>query len=89
MITHLGDTQGLTLLVGVLSLAVIVALRRFAPAVPGSLVAVLLGIVAVKVFGLDHHGVEIVGRSRAACRRSASRRSMAAMSARSPPAGSG
>ena len=43
VITHLGDTHGLTLLVGVLSLAVIFALRRFAPAVPGSLVAVLLG----------------------------------------------
>ncbi|MGZ6869721.1 MAG: SulP family inorganic anion transporter [Frankiaceae bacterium] len=61
IITHLGDTQGLTLLVGVLSLAVIFGLRRFAPVVPGSLVAVLLGIAAVKVFGLQHHGVEIVG----------------------------
>ncbi len=61
VITHLGDTHGLTLLVGVVSLAVIVGLRRMAPAVPGSLVAVLLGIAAVKVFNLDHHGVEIVG----------------------------
>ena len=61
IITHLGDTQGLTVLVGVLSLAVIFGLRRFAPVVPGSLVAVLLGIVAVKVLGLQHHGVEIVG----------------------------
>jgi SulP family sulfate permease len=61
VITHLGDTQGLTLLVGVLSLAVIVGLRRFAPAIPGSLVAVLVGIVAVKLFHLNHHGVEIVG----------------------------
>jgi sulfate permease, SulP family len=61
VITHLGDVQGLTLLVGLLSLAVIFGLRRFAPAIPGSLVAVLLGIAAVKVFNLDHHGVEIVG----------------------------
>ena len=61
VIAHLGDTDGLTLLVGALSLAVIFGLRRFAPAIPGSLVAVLLGIAAVKVFGLDHHGVEIVG----------------------------
>lgn len=29
--------------------------------VPGSLVAVLFGIVLVKVFSLDHHGVDIVG----------------------------
>ena len=43
VLTHLGDTQGAILLVGALSLAVILALRRFAPAVPGSLVAVGLG----------------------------------------------
>lgn len=61
VITHLGDTDGVTLLVGVLSLAVILALRRFAPAVPGSLVAVLLGIAAVKLLHLDHHGLKIVG----------------------------
>jgi sulfate permease, SulP family len=61
VIVHLGDTQGITLLVGVLSLAVIVALRRLAPVVPGSLVAVLLGIAAVKLFHLDAHGVSIVG----------------------------
>ena len=61
VITHLGDTQGLTLLVGVLSLVVIIGLRRVAPRVPGSLVAVVLGIAAVKLFNLDQHGVEIVG----------------------------
>lgn len=58
LITHLPDTDGLTLLVGVSSLAVILALRRFAPGVPGSLVAVALGIAAVKVFDLD---VPVVG----------------------------
>ena len=49
VITKLGDTDGLTLLVGALSLAVVLGLRRFAPVVPGSLVAVLIGIAAVKV----------------------------------------
>ena len=53
LITHLGDTQGLTLLVGTVSLALIVGLRRVAPAVPGSLVAVAGAIAAVKAFGLD------------------------------------
>ena len=33
----------------------------FAPVVPGSLVAVLGGIVAVHLFNLDEHGVAIVG----------------------------
>jgi SulP family sulfate permease len=61
VIVHLGDTQTTTLLVGALSLAVILALRRLAPIVPGSLVAVLLGIVAVKLLHLDEHGVSIVG----------------------------
>src|SRR6201999_798122 len=56
VITNLGDTQGLTLLVGVLF-----GLRRFAPVVPGALAVVLLGIIAVKLFDLNQHGVEIVG----------------------------
>jgi SulP family sulfate permease len=61
ILTHLGHTQGTTLLVGALSLAVILALRRLAPVIPGSLVAVLLGIAAVKLLKLNDHGVSIVG----------------------------
>ena len=57
----LGDVDGLTVLVGLLSLAVVLGLRRVAPAVPASLVAVALGVVAVEIFDLDHHGLEIVG----------------------------
>jgi sulfate permease, SulP family len=53
LVTHLGDTQGLTLLVGTCSLAVILGLRRLAPGVPGPLVAVVVAIAAVKAFGLD------------------------------------
>jgi sulfate permease, SulP family len=61
VVTHLGETQGTTLLVGALSLAIVLALRRFAPGVPGSLVAVALGIAAVEILSLDKHGVSIVG----------------------------
>jgi high affinity sulfate transporter 1 len=61
LLGNLGDTSGLTLLVGALSLVLVVALKEYAPVVPGSLVAVLLGIVAVHLFELDAHGVEIVG----------------------------
>jgi MFS superfamily sulfate permease-like transporter len=60
-LTKLGDTSGLTLLVGVLSLAIVLGLREYARVVPGSLAAVLLGILAVKLFDLDHDGVAIVG----------------------------
>src|SRR3954468_20479037 len=48
IVTHLGDTHAVTLLVGIASLAVIVGLRRSAPGIPGSLVAVALGIAVVK-----------------------------------------
>jgi SulP family sulfate permease len=61
LITKLGDTSGLTLLVGLASLALLFVLRRVAPVVPSSLVAVAFGVVVVKLFDLDHHGVAIVG----------------------------
>lgn len=61
VIRHLGDTQWRTLVVGAVSLAVVLGLKRWLPLVPGSLLAVLLGIPAVAVFGLDDDGVAIVG----------------------------
>jgi sulfate permease, SulP family len=61
LVTRLGDTSGLTLLVSVLSLAVVFALKRVAPLVPASLVAVALGVALVKALHLDDHGVAIVG----------------------------
>jgi SulP family sulfate permease len=61
LVTKLGDTSATTLLVGVLSLAVVLGLKRVAPVVPASLAAVALGVVAVKALHLDDHGVDIVG----------------------------
>ena len=61
LITKLGDTQAGTFAVGVASLVLLVVLRRFLPAVPGSLVVVVLSIITVAVFNLDQHGVRIVG----------------------------
>ncbi len=61
VLTHLGDVDLLTLVVGVGSLALVLGLRRVAPAVPGSLVAVIAGIVAVALLGLDDDGLAIVG----------------------------
>lgn len=60
-VTHLDDTSLVTLAVGMVSLAVVLGFRRLLPVVPGSLVAVLLGIAGVHVFDLSAHGVEIVG----------------------------
>lgn len=57
----LGDTDLTTLLVGVTALAVILGLRRLAPAVPGALVLVAGGLLASSLFDLGAHGVALVG----------------------------
>ena len=62
LLSNLDQTSVTTLAVGLASLALVLGLRRFAPAVPGSLVAVLVGIAAVWLLDLDAHGVEIVGQ---------------------------
>ncbi len=46
---------------GTISLVLVLGLRRYAPVVPASLVAVVFGILAVQIFDLDRHGVAIVG----------------------------
>jgi MFS superfamily sulfate permease-like transporter len=61
VVTHLGDIQWLTFLVGGLSLVLVLACKKWLSLIPGSLVAVLLGTAASAVFGLEAHGVEIVG----------------------------
>lgn len=60
-IGNLGETSAITILVGGLSLALVLALKRWNPAIPASLVAVGAGIAAVHIFSLDSHGLEIVG----------------------------
>ena len=47
------------------TLAVIVACERFAPRVPGSLLAVALAILATWLFRLEQHGIATVGRVQA------------------------
>ena len=61
IITELGQTQWQTLLVGVLSLAVVLVCKHWFPLVPGSLLAVLLGTGASVLFDLQNRGLEIVG----------------------------
>ncbi len=58
---NIDETDGLTLLVGVGSLAVLFGFPRVVPAIPGTLAAVVLGIGAVEIFDLGAHGVAIVG----------------------------
>ncbi|MGI5219596.1 SulP family inorganic anion transporter [Nocardia sp. CA-290969] len=61
VLTGLGDTQWRTLLVGGLSLLLVLAVKKWLPIVPGALLAVLTGILAVALFDLDDKGVDIVG----------------------------
>lgn len=61
VVRELGEVDGLTACVGLLSLALVLAVKRWLPLVPGSLLVVLLGITAVALFGLDDRGIDIVG----------------------------
>jgi MFS superfamily sulfate permease-like transporter len=61
VVRRLGDTEALPLAIGLSSLVVVLALRAWAPVVPGSLVAVLGSVIAVSAFHLDDHGLDIVG----------------------------
>jgi sulfate permease, SulP family len=61
VVTRLGQAQWRTVLVGLLSLAIVLVLRRVAPAVPAPLVAVAIGVLAVYTLHLQDHGVKIVG----------------------------
>ncbi len=61
IIGHLPQTSLLTLLVGVVMLAILLGVERFLPKAPAPLVAVAVGIAASGGFGLAAHGVAIVG----------------------------
>jgi sulfate permease, SulP family len=60
-VSNLGSVDGLTLAVGLASLAGVMGLKRFVPGVPGSLVIVLASIAAVALFGLEDHELDVVG----------------------------
>ena len=60
-LSSLANTHGPTLLVGLVSLAVILGLRVVAPKVPGALVLVVGGLVASSLLDLGSHGVALVG----------------------------
>jgi MFS superfamily sulfate permease-like transporter len=61
VVSHLNETDGLTMVAGLLSLAALLVLRRFVPLLPGSLIVALGGIVATSLFSLQDHGLAIVG----------------------------
>jgi SulP family sulfate permease len=61
VVRNLGDAHGLTTLIGLSTVVLVLAMRKFVPKIPAPLVAVVLGILAVAFFDLDQEGVAIVG----------------------------
>ncbi|WP_049556418.1 SulP family inorganic anion transporter [Nonomuraea sp. SBT364] len=62
IITKIPQAHLWSVAVGVATVVVIVALRKFAPALPGPLIALVAATVAVAWAGLDKHGVSVLGR---------------------------
>ena len=55
-----GDASGVTVLVSVVSLTVLLVLRRFLPQVPGPLIVVAGGIALVAFTDVEHHGLALI-----------------------------
>lgn len=55
------ETNLITLAIGVIAILLIIGLRKVNKAIPGAIVALIFGIIAVWLFGLDENGVKIVG----------------------------
>jgi high affinity sulfate transporter 1 len=61
IVTSLRQTNPSTVTVGVAALAMIYVLGVVAPKLPATLVALVLGIAATRVFGLAGRGVKVIG----------------------------
>jgi SulP family sulfate permease len=61
LVSELPMTNPYTLAVGLSALILILVLRRLSRRIPGPLIALVLGIVAVVALDLEAHGVSVVG----------------------------
>jgi SulP family sulfate permease len=61
LLAHLGETHVVTFLLGLLTVAVIVTLKRLRPVWPGTLIAMVVAGALVAGFDLDAQGVAVVG----------------------------
>ncbi|HET9661121.1 MAG TPA: SulP family inorganic anion transporter [Thermomicrobiales bacterium] len=61
VIEHIGATNGWTLALGIGSIVALLALERFVPALPGSLIVVLASIGLMYVTDLQDKGVKVAG----------------------------
>jgi high affinity sulfate transporter 1 len=61
LVSELPETNPYTLAVGLAALGIILVLRQVSRRIPGPLIALVLGIVAVTALGLEADGVSVVG----------------------------
>ena len=61
LLTHLGQTNVLTLLIGVALLVFLLVLRHFAPRVPAALIVVVLMTIISSQLHLSSYGIAVVG----------------------------
>ena len=61
LLTNLGQTNVLTLVIGLVLLAFLIMLHRFAPKVPGGLIVVVVMTMLSALIQLDKYGVTVVG----------------------------
>jgi len=62
IIIQLGQTQWLTLAIGLTLITLLIILRRISPKIPGAIIVVVLSTFASWLFHLDAHGVSILGQ---------------------------
>ncbi|KHF40552.1 SulP family inorganic anion transporter [Halalkalibacter okhensis] len=61
VVENIGKINFITLLIGIISMILLVILKKMAPRLPGALFVVILSILFVFLFNLDRSGVQIVG----------------------------
>lgn len=61
VLTSLKEINWWTLIVGAAAIGIMFILGAIAPRLPSALVVLVLGIISTSAFGLEHHGVEVVG----------------------------
>jgi high affinity sulfate transporter 1 len=60
-VQHLSQADTATVVLSAAALAFLFVLHRFLPRLPGPLLAVVLGTAVVAIFGLQDHGIAVIG----------------------------
>jgi high affinity sulfate transporter 1 len=61
VVTGIGEASVITAVMGVGTLVLILVMKRLVPTVPAALIGVVLALVITWVFGLEDHGITVVG----------------------------